>query len=48
MIFFHRIEKSVIRFTVRCKENELHRKYKGFEGSTENASPPPILEIEQN
>ena len=29
------------------KENELHRKYKVLEGSTENLSPP-ILELEQN
>ena len=46
-LFFHGIEESVIRFSVRYKENELHRKYKGFGGSTENASLPPILEIEQ-
>ena len=45
-LFFHGIEESV-RFSVRCKENELHRKYKGFGGSTENASRP-ILRIEQN
>ena len=32
---------------VNRKENELHRKYKGFGGSTENASHP-ILEIYQN
>ena len=37
-----------MRFSVNRKENELHRKYKGFGGSMENASPPPILEIEQN
>ena len=45
---FHGIEESVIRFSVRCKENELHRKYIFFVGSTENATPPPILEIEKN
>ena len=47
-LFFHGIEESVIRFSVCSKENELHRKYKGFGGSTEIAIPPPILEIEQN
>ena len=45
-LFFNEIEESVIRFSVRCKENELHRKYMGLGGSTENASQ--ILEIEQN
>ena len=25
-VFFPGIEESVIRFSVRCKENELHRK----------------------
>ena len=34
-------------FFFNLKENELHRKYKGLGGSTENATPP-ILEIEQN
>ena len=29
-------------------ENELHRKYRFFGRSTENTTPPPILEIEQN
>ena len=27
-VFFPGIEASVIRFSLRCKENELHRKYK--------------------
>ena len=35
-------------FSLNRKENELHRKYKGFGGSIENAMVPPILEIEQN
>ena len=47
-LFFHVIEESVIRFSVWCEENELHRKYKFFGGSMENATPPPILEKEQN
>ena len=29
-------------------KNELHRKYKVFGESMENAKAPPILEIEQN
>ena len=33
---------------VQCKENELHRKYKIFGRSMENAKAPPILEIVQN
>ena len=47
-VFFPGIEESVIRFSLRCKENELHRKYKFFGGATENPMVPPILEIEQN
>ena len=35
-------------FSLNQKENKLHRKYNIFVGSTENRSPPPILEIEQN
>ena len=35
-------------FSINHKENELHRKYKVFEGSMENAKAPLILEIEQN
>ena len=37
-----------VKISVNRKENELHRKYKVFGGSTENAKAPPILEIEQN
>ena len=37
----------MIRISVRCKKNELHRKYKIFGESTENATLP-ILELEQN
>ena len=48
IFFFHGIEESVIRFSVRCKKNELKRKYKFWGGSMENATTPPILEIEQN
>ena len=44
-LFFHGIEESVIRFSVRCKENELHRKHKDFAGPTQNA--PPILKIDK-
>ena len=47
-IFVPGIEESVIRFSVRCKENELHRKYKGFGESMEYANDLPILEMEQN
>ena len=35
-------------FSLNRKENELHRKYKVFGGSTENFWAPPILEIVQN
>ena len=42
---FHGIEESVIRFSVWRKENELHRKYKVFGWSTENAKALPNLEI---
>ena len=35
-------------FSQNCKENELHKKYKVFGETTENAKVPPILEIEQN
>ena len=35
-------------FYLNCKENELHRKYRFFGGSTENITPPPILETEKN
>ena len=35
-------------FSLNCKENELHRKYMVFGGSTENLPPPPIFETEQN
>ena len=35
-------------FSLNRKENELHRKYKIFGGSAENAKALPILEIEQN
>ena len=31
-VFFPGIEESEIRFSVRCKENELHRKYKVLGG----------------
>ena len=47
-VFFYGIEESAIRFSLRCKENELHRKYKVLGGATENPMVPPILEIEQN
>ena len=46
--FFSRIEESVIRFSVQCKENELHIKHKVLGGATENAKAPPILELAQN
>ena len=48
MYFFPGIEESVIRFSVRCKENELHIKYQVFWGAMENCKAPPILELEQN
>ena len=35
-------------FSLNHKENELNRKYRFFGVSTENTTPPPILEIEQN
>ena len=35
-------------FSLNCKENELHKKYKVFWRATENAMAQPILEIEQN
>ena len=35
-------------FSQNRKENELHRKYMVFGGSIENATAPPILEIEKN
>ena len=35
-------------FSLNRKENKLHRKYRFFSWSTENAKAPPILEIEQN
>ena len=35
-------------FSLNRKENELHRKYMFFGGSTEKHKAPPILEIEQN
>ena len=47
-VFFPGIEESVIRFSLRCKENELHRKYKFFGGAKENPMVLQILEIEQN
>ena len=47
-VFFPGIEESVIRFSLRCKENELHIKCKVFGGATENPMVPPILEIDQN
>ena len=35
-------------FSLNRTENELHRKYSFFGGSTEKNTDPPILEIEQN
>ena len=35
-------------FFLNLKENELRRKYRIFEGSTEKNKDPPILEVEQN
>ena len=35
-------------FSLNRKENELHRKYRFFEGSAEKNKDHPILEIEQN
>ena len=47
-VFFPGIEESVITFSLRYKENELHIKYKVLGGATENPMVAPILEIEQN
>ena len=44
--FFYGIEKSVNRFSVWCKENELHWKYMDFGAPMQNAKAPPILEKE--
>ena len=35
-------------FSVKSKENDLHRKYRLFGGPVENLSSPPISQIEQN
>ena len=35
-------------FYLNHKENELHRKHRFLGGLTENTTPTPILEIEQN
>ena len=36
-----------VKIFCQPKENELHRKYKVFWGSMENAKALPILEVEQ-
>ena len=35
-------------FSVKCKENDLHRKYRLFGGPAENLSSPTISQAEQN
>ena len=35
-------------FSVKCKENDLHRKYRLFGGHAENVSSPTISQIEEN
>ena len=41
IVYFH-------TFSVKRKENDLHRKYRLFGGYAENLSSPTISEIEQN
>ena len=37
-----------LTFSVKCKENDLHRKYRLFGGLAENLPSPTISQIEQN
>ena len=41
MYFIPGIEESVIRFSLQCKENELHGKYMVLGGATENPKAHP-------
>ena len=48
---YHEVSHIVVgfeTFSVKRKENDLHRKYWLFWGPVENLSSPTILQIEQN
>ena len=47
---YHDVSNTVCfkKFSVKCKENDLLRKYMFFGGPVENASSPTVSSIEQN